>query len=305
MKKITTSAPGKLMLFGEHAVVYGYPSIVTAMDTRIFVIAEMIENSSDIIITPQVKESRFLVESLKLFKEEFQVKQSVKLHTRSDFSHNVGLGSSSAVTVAAFKALSLLFDKKLSKKEIFDLSYKVTLQIQGVGSGFDIAAATYGGTLHFITGGKKIEYLDTEEIPLIVGYSGVKADTPTMIRKVENAFKNKKEEIGKIFGEIEQIIGKAKEAIIDKDYQLTGNLMNKNHKLLVKLGVSTERLESMVNASLASGAYGAKLSGAGGGDCMIALISPEKKGEVEKAIQKVGGTIIRVANNAEGTREEL
>src|SRR3989344_3675176 len=196
--KVKVSAPGKLMLLGEHAVVYGYPCIVTAVDKRLYVEVEIIEAGEDKINAPQVKESRFVLESIAKFKEKFGIKHSVKIATNGDFSHNVGLGSSSAVTVATFKALSEVFDKSLSLRQIFDLSYEVNLKIQGVGSGFDLAAAAFGGTLYFIKGGSSIELLEINSLSLVVGYSGVKADTPFYVRKVAEGFKSRQSEMNEI-----------------------------------------------------------------------------------------------------------
>lgn len=303
-QKITVSAPGKLMLFGEHAVVYGYPCIVTAVDKRLYVEAGLSAKEEDEIIAPQVKESRFVLESIAYFKEKFHINQSVRITTYGDFSHTVGLGSSSAVTVATFKALSVLFNTPLTQKEIFDLSYKVNLDIQGLGSGFDIAAATFGKTLYFVSGGKVIEPLQTDALPLIVGYSGIKADTPFYVRRLAESFKNKKDELNKLFEDITYIVNKAKDNIKEKNFKELGKLMTKNHSILQKLGVSIPKLNDMVEAALSAGSWGAKISGAGGGDCIIALVDKNKRFQVEKAIQKVGGEIISVDTNVEGVRYE-
>src|SRR3989339_1555948 len=158
---IKASAPGKLMLFGEHAVVYGYPCIVTTVSSRIYV---EVEKSNEFKIdAPQVKDLKFVQETVKLFCEKYKVDNKILINTYSDFSSEYGFGSSSAVTVATILALSKLYKIKISKKEVFDLGYKVTLNIQGVGSGFDIAAATFCGTLYFVTGGKIIEPLSVKE----------------------------------------------------------------------------------------------------------------------------------------------
>lgn len=301
---IKVSAPGKLLLLGDHAVVYGYPCLVTAVDKRLYVEAEIIDSQEDEIITPQVKECRFVLESIAYFKEKFQIERSVRIKTKGDFSHQVGLGSSSAVTVATFKALSILFEKSLTEKELFDISYKVNIAIQGVGSGFDIAAATYGGTLEYVTGGTVMKSLDIQSLPLIVGYSGVKADTPFYIRKVAEAFKTRKEEMATIFSQIVELVNIAKGGFIEQKYDVVGEAMNRNHILLQQLGVSIPKLDAMVLSAIDAGAWGAKLSGAGGGDCMIALVSPKKRVAVEKAIESVGGEIIHVANNARGVKVE-
>ncbi len=302
--KIKVSAPGKLMLFGEHAVVYGHPCIVTAVDKRLYLKAEIIEDIEDRIIAPQVKESRFVLESIACFKDRFNIKKNVKIKTNGDFSHRVGLGSSSAVTVATFKALSKLFKKDLSLREIFDLSYYVNIKIQGLGSGFDIAAATFGKTIYFEKAGKTIQPLNTKPFSLAVGYSKLKADTPFYVRKVAEAFKSRKKEMHNIFADITKIVNKARKSIEEANYNQLGELMNKNHALLQKLGVSIPRLDKMIEFSLKKGALGAKLSGAGGGDCMIALVSPNKRLDVENAIEKAGGEVIRVKNNTQGVRIE-
>jgi mevalonate kinase len=302
--KIKVSAPGKLMLLGEHAVVYGYPCIVTAVDKRLYVEAEISTYTEDEIITPQVKESRFVLESIALFKEKFGVQQNVRIKTNGDFSHTVGLGSSSAVTVATFRALSELFKIPLSNRKIFDLSYGVTLKIQGVGSGFDIAAATFGNALYFIKGGKTIELLNIKPLPLVVGYSGIKADTPFYIRKVAEAFRSRKDEMNSIFASIQTLVEKAKKHITLNQLQKLGFCMNENQAFLHKLGVSIPKLDKMIQAASDAGAWGAKLSGAGGGDCMVALVSNDKRKAVENAIINAGGEIITVENNAEGVRIE-
>ncbi|PIY69523.1 mevalonate kinase [Candidatus Roizmanbacteria bacterium CG_4_10_14_0_8_um_filter_39_9] len=301
---IKVSAPGKLLLLGDHSVVYGYPCLVTAVDKRLYVEAEVIESDNDDIITPQVKESRFVLESIAYFKEQFQIKESVRIKTKGDFSHQVGLGSSSAVTVATFKALSLLFNKQMNLRELFQMSYHVNLLIQGVGSGFDIAAATYGETLEYVVGGKVIEPLHIKSLPLVVGYSGIKADTPFYIRRVAEAFKSKKEEMESIFNSMKTLVERAKKGLLSNDLTQVGQAMNKNQELLVKLGVSTPKLDDMVSSAVSAGAYGAKLSGAGGGDCMIALIDETKRLEIETAIEKVGGEIIHVNVNTTGVTVE-
>ena len=120
-----------------------------------------------------------------VFQKEFKVGNGLQVKTESEFSSQYGFGSSSAVTAATIFALSKIFNIDLTKKEIFDLGYKTTLDVQKVGSGFDIAAAVYGGTTYFWTGGKKIEPLNVKQIPLVIGYSGIKADTPTIVKKLK------------------------------------------------------------------------------------------------------------------------
>jgi mevalonate kinase len=297
---IRTSAPGKLLLLGDYAVVYGYPCLVTAVNKRLNVSVDLIDAEEDDIITPQVKESRFVLETIAYIKEKFSIKKNVRISTQGDFSHQVGLGSSSAVTVATAEALNRLFQLGLTKKDIFEISYTVNLLIQGVGSGFDIAAATFGGTLEYVKGGTTLNQLSLASLPLVVGYSGIKADTPYYIRKVAEAFRDRKNELTSLFEEIRGYVEIAKAGLTEGNFKKTGEAMTHNHVVLQKLGVSIPKLDAMVNAAVQAGAWGAKLSGAGGGDCMIALVDPAVKNEVEDAISFAGGEIIPVQLQAKG-----
>lgn len=323
MKKIITSAPGKLMLFGEHAVVYNRPCLVTAVDQRMRVEIEAGSDKRIEIEAPDVgikrysreisslgkrtnmpKGVRFLQTAVKNFFKKYQVESGLKIKTKSEFSSKFGFGSSSAVTVATLKGLSILFKVKLSKKELFNLAYKIVLDVQGVGSGFDLAAAIWGGTIFFVTGGKKIIPLKVEKLPLVIGYTGIKADTPTLVRQVARLYQHQPKLITNIFDDINLLAQEAKKALVKGDWRQAGELMNLNQGLLDALGVNTQELSDLIFAARQTGAYGAKLSGAGGGDCMIALASSKNKARIEQAIKKKGGEIINVKTGAEGIRVE-
>lgn len=310
------------MLFGEHAVMYGYPCIVTAIDQRMTLVAVPIKEKKLRINAPDVgvieyeedldalgvigngfKGVRFVEIAVKLFKEEFGLSFGIAIKTRSEFDVS-GLGSSSAAAVCTIKALSELSGKKLSKKELFDLSYRTVLEVQKTGSGFDVAAAGWGGTLFYLFGGKKIEPLGVKSLPLVIGHSGIKAETPMMIKMVEEKYrKNKKIMVG-IFTLMGKIAKEAKISLENGNFQKVGELANFNQGLLEAIGVSCEKLARLIFAAREAGAYGAKLSGAGGGDCMIAFIKEEKRKAVESAIQRAGGRVIKVRPNAEGVKIE-
>jgi mevalonate kinase len=294
--KVKSSAPGKLMLFGEHAVVYGYPCIVTTVSPRVYVEVEKTFGPLK-IEAPQVKDTRFVEEAVKQFCEKYKVDNKILIKTYSDFSSEFGFGSSSAVTVATIQGLSELYKVNISRKEIFDLGYRVVINIQGVGSGFDIASAVYGGTIYFITGGKIIQPLVIGNMNLVIGYSGTKASTTSVVKNLKLRIQNYETEYIKQFKNIKQIVEEAKISLVNSDWKRTGELMNQNHQLLKKLGVSTKKLDAMCLAAIKAGAFGAKLSGAGGGDCMIALTSKNKIKDVESAIIKAGGEIINVKIN--------
>ncbi len=322
MNKVKVSAPGKLMLLGEHAVVYNHPCLVTAVDQRMKAIVEVLDSpefqleAEDVRVTGYKKPlsdlgkgnipkgAQFVEIAVKNLNEKYPLKFGLKVMTKSEFSSKFGFGSSSASTVCTVKAVSEILGLNLSQKEIFDLSYKTVLDIQGKGSGFDVAAGVFGGTLYFVTGGKVIEHLNIKSLPLVVGYSDAKADTVTLINKVKKSFANKQDRLNEIYSSIEVLVNKAKDALLKGDLKTFGQLMSTNQKYLQELGVSIDKLDNMIKAAIDAGAYGAKLSGAGGGDCMIAIAPDDKREEVKRKIVQAGGEILDIKANAEGVRIE-
>ena len=323
---IKVSAPGKLMLLGEHSVVYNRPCLVAAVSQRLFVEVEKISENKILIEAPEMKisgleiplvdldkeqpkEVRFVLEAIKNFFRKYQLESGLKIKTESQFSAEYGFGSSSAVTVCTIKALAELFEIEMEKKEIFDLAYKTVLDIQGVGSGFDIAAAIYGGIIYFLTGGKIIEPLRVKDIPLIVGYTGVKASTSEIVKQVKAEMEKSPEYYEKLYDDIAQIVEKAKVAMEKSNWPEVGRLMSENQEILRKFkvpskeyGVSSEVIEKLIEASLGAGAFGAKLSGAGVGDCIIALGKDKEK--LEKAIKEAGGVPVSVDIDYQGLKTE-
>ncbi len=320
-KIVSASAPGKLMLFGEHSVVYGHPCIVTAVDQRLTV--NIHENGEDVFTLeapdlqlhayaktmedlgkkPLPKGVRFIEILYKNFLKKHPQERGIHVTTRNEFNHTFGFGSSSAVTVAFAKALTTLYDITLTNKDLFDLCYEAVIEVQGVGSGFDIAAAIWGGTIFYVPAAEEVIQLNVEELPLVVGYTGIKADTPTIVRMVASLKNREPDKVEQIFENITVIVKKAQQAFIDDDKQFLGNLASNNQDLLRELGVSTKELDNLIKASEQAGSYGAKLSGAGGGDCMIAF-SNGNKSNIEKAIDDAGGKVLHIKTNAPGVRIE-
>lgn len=319
MRKITVSAPGKLMLFGEHSVVYNRPCLVTAVDSRMTIHMEDNQNSHLHITAPEVnitnyirpigqvdidmpKGVRFIESVVKNMYQKFNLKNGINITTQNGFSSKYGLGSSSAVSVCTAKAIDQMHQLNLSKKQIFEIAYKSVLDVQGVGSGYDVAAAIWGGTLYYKTAGAEITPLKVQNIPLVVVYSGNKADTPTLIRKVEQRLKKDPQKINKIFDQITELVEKAKTDLEEQKWVQLGSIMNQNQKLLEKLGVSTSMIDSICNNSMQSGAYGAKITGAGGGDCVIVLTGDKNKHVVEQSVVKAGGALVPIDTGSEGVR---
>ncbi len=331
--KVTVSAPGKLMLYGEHSVVYDRPCIVTAVDQRMKATLERLDEDFFILNAPDVdiknykkpmkdlgkgdipKGAKFVELAVLNFISKYPFKGGIKVTTKSEFSSKYGFGSSSASTVCTIFGLSQMLSKSISSKQIFEISYKTVLDVQGKGSGFDVAAAIYGGTIYYWTGGKIIKPINAKGMDLIVGYSGKKIDTVAMIDKVKKLSDKYPKVVDGIYDSITKIVenvnkilkpfglAQGGQAQNDRKWEALGELMNFNHGYLESLGVSDVKLSEMLYAAKNARAYGAKMS-SGGGDSMIALAPKDKKLAVEKAIKKSGGEIVKVKPNAEGVRVE-
>ena len=331
MKKITASAPGKLMLLGDHAVVYGRACLVTAVGQRMHATVTLLDEPVFQLEAPEVnvshyqkpisklsqgevpKGARFVEQAIKNVSElritNYELRSEtqnfgVRVQTRSEFSSQFGFGSSSSSTVCVVKALCELFDLNLSQKELFDVAYKTVIDIQGVGSGFDIAAGIYGGTLYFTGGGQVIEPITIDSLPLLVGYSGTKGDTSKLVKMVGARAKAHPEIFEPLFAKSDMIVEKGRKALRGANLKEFGSLMNIGETLMESYGVETDKLMRMISSARKVGAWGAKMSGAGGGDCMIALGPRNKWQDMEAAISAVGGELVDVDTNAEGARIE-
>lgn len=302
---MTVSAPGKLLLLGDHAVVYGYPCITTAVSVRLEVTIEETGDGKITVDAPPVKDTRFVDAAIDSGLRDWNIRHNgFRLVTKSAFSETYGFGSSSAVTVATLYALASLFKKDFSTRQIFDMAYQIILAIQAVGSGFDVASAAFGGTIYYVKGGKPIEHLSIKDMPLIVGYTGIKSNTVDLVRMVGKKREQYPEKVERIFQAIAKLVEEAKLRMLEGDWERVGKLMDFNQEYLRDLGVSSEKLEALISAAKGAGAWGAKLSGAGGGDCMIALAPGDKREAINTAIREAGGQEIDVRANAEGVRIE-
>lgn len=322
MKKVTASAPGKLLLFGDHAVVYGHPCIVTAIDQRLSAIVELrgdnlfTVNAVDLKVVAYQKSIatvgqgeipkavQFLETILEQFLLQHPQKTGITVSTQSDFSSQFGFGSSSAVSVAFAKALYAAFGTDATKEDLFKLVYQSILKVQKVGSGFDVAAAIWGGTLYYVTPAKVVEKISITSLPLAVGYTGLKVSTAKIVQEVAVARTKDLTRIDGLFQRSTEIVEQARAALEAANWSEVGHLMNQNQTLLAELGVSSPELYRLIEAAKKAGAYGAKLSGAGKGDCMIAVVEAAQKNQVEAAINQTGGQALSVQPNAEGVRIE-
>jgi len=322
---MTASAPAKVILFGEHFVVYGEPAVVLAIDKRAYSTAQQRKDqliqviSTNLRVSGTFKGEKFQAERggsqarLKLepiknavqqVLEKAQRKAGVNVRINSDIPVSAGLGSSAAVAASTVLAVSNLFGIELSLDQIFRMAFEAERLVHGTPSGIDPAISTYGGTLQFQKG-KDFTPLNVEtNIPLVVGNTKVMRSTGELVAIVRQIREHYPSIIDPIIKTGGKIALDAVEALKRGDLQTVGELMNINHALLCAVGVSHESLERLVYTARKRGALGAKLTGGGGGGCMIAIAETGKLKRVAKAIEKVGGTAFVAQKTDQGVRIE-
>jgi mevalonate kinase len=326
MMGVIASAPAKVILFGEHFVVHGGPAIVLAIDKRAYAKAEIrsdnclyihslnlglaghFENETFKLERGNLKEAKLKFEPIKLALEKVLEKYGGKVGINIEINSTVpvasGLGSSAAVVTAVTAAAGALLDVKMSKEDIFRITYEAEKIVHGNPSGIDPAISTFGGTLLFQidTGFKPLEV--KTEFPLVIGDTGVERSTRVQVEKVRQIKEKYPQIIEPLIRAAGEIVLRAIGALKENDLETLGELMNFNHALLCGLGVSDESLEWLINAARKAGALGAKLTGAGGGGCMIALAKSEKLEQVSEAIQRAGGKPFICRKTDEGVKIE-
>ena len=312
--QVTASAPGKLVLFGDHAVVHGQPGIVTAVDFRYRVKVEFLAEPLLRIDTPTLSERavRLPVSGRKYLPETAYVEAALQqllkhfpidcgFHIRTQGpEQSYGLGSSSAITVATLAATARLCEIDLSRRDLYEMARAAVLDVQGAGSGLDVAAAVYGGTCYLERAGATPEPLAVAGLPVVIGYSGIKVGTTALIHQVASLRDGQPDLIDPIFALMGRLTMRARDCLLERRWCDLGRLTNVYQGLLDALGVNTASLARLIFSARAAGAWGAKLSGAGGGDCMFALTDVTRRAAVAAEIPAAGGEVIDIGCNAPG-----
>jgi mevalonate kinase len=319
---VTASAPGKTILFGEHAVVYGKPAIAVAVDKRAYVTVCKREDKLTHVNAEDLGVSGFLnleKGTIKLEKGEDYKKgileyvlkalikagtlDGVEVNIKLDIPIGAGLGSSAAVTVATIKSASTFNQIKFTKDEIANLAHQVELEVQGAASPIDTTLSTHGGLIYLSRDAGEIITLDINyEIPIVIGYTSKRGNTGKLVELVRIKKESHPEIMIPILNSMEAIANSARNALISGNHQLIGELMNLNHGLLDAIGVNTQELSKMVFKARETGALGSKLTGSGGGGSIIAYC-PGIMEEVASNINQFENAFpIKIAN--EGVRLE-
>ncbi|HUI39432.1 MAG TPA: mevalonate kinase [Methanothrix sp.] len=311
------SAPGKVILFGEHAVVSGAVALGGAIDLRARVRMEdmpgrtqidacnlMLRGFSYDLVSGQVNstEAANATRYISAVLKEFQARD-LRVSVESGIPVASGLGSSAAIVVATIAALNCHMDLGLSRKEIASKAHEIEKAVQhGLGSLTDTTLATYGG--HCLVS-SEIQLIDLPGLDLVVGCTRRPHDTMAEVERVQSLHRRQPEIVGPVFQAIGAISSRAESLMREQRQGELGELMNINHGLLEALGVGTRELCELIYAARGAGrALGAKITGAGGGGCMIALPRPNGAAALTVALEQARGTAFMVRTGCDGVRVE-
>jgi mevalonate kinase len=312
---VRTSSPGKVILFGEHAVVYGEPAIALAVTRRFNMLVESRRDGKGHTVDGH-RMTKAHHSYFKYAVENYWEGGPLDIRTRSEIPSSSGMGSSAALTTSLMAALVDMSDGDIDeeRERIARQSFATEYGVQGRASPTDTSTATMGlgillakepldGLLWHVEKGGAEWYIHRVGVPkltIVVGFTGIKGNTGELVAKVRryweanNFAKETVADIGKLTME-------GVKALEAGDKERIGQLMDRNHQLLTILGVNHDKLQRLVDAARPH-SYGAKLTGAGGGGSMIALTDEPEK--VSKAIKAAGGEPFIAEIGAPGVRRD-
>ncbi len=298
---------GKVILFGEHFVVHGVPGIVSAIDSATD--AEVTQTGNELAIRDERKAAKGYAEEKRLQQIEsiermlttmgLDPKLPLKIWVGGTLLGFSGLGASAASSVAIARAISEELNLKLTGEKINQIAYEAEKAYAGNPSGIDNTAATFGGLLWFkknISGGQNtIEKLRIRTpAEIVIGSTGKVANTKAMVAGVAERKQKNPQKYDALFKQADALSYAGRKALEAYDLKKVGALMNENHRLLQEIEVSSRELDLLVDIARREGAFGAKLTGGGGGGCMVALTpGKELQEKVAAAIEKEGYEVLR------------
>ncbi len=296
---------GKVVILGEHAVVYGRHAIAAPVPLVIRARIEQCDEGIHIMIprwgveyelARNPAERRSFEHAAGGILDELGLSaRSMRIEVFPEVPRGMGLGGSAAIAVAIVRALDAEFSLGLDDAEVNRLAFESEKLAHGNPSGLDNTIACYGRPLVYRKGTPPlVELLNiVEPIPIVIGMTGSEGLTASTVARVGEAWKQDPKLYERIFDQIDGLVLRGVQAVRDRDLQTLGELMNICHGMLNALQVSTPELERLVAIARASGALGAKLTGGGGGGSIIALCDGETQ-PVAEAIRAAGYEAVTV-----------
>jgi mevalonate kinase len=294
-------ASGKVILFGEHAVVYGQPAIavpVTQVQARaevedaergqgITIVARDLGQTYKLSEAPPDDALRAIVVST-LERVRVELGQDLTITVSSTIPIARGMGSGAAVSTAIVRALLGHFDKWLDSRAISDLVFETEKIHHGTPSGIDNTVIAFEKPVYFVKGGRMEIFWVQHPFLLVIADTGVQSPTKVAVGDVRRAWEGDPVRYEGLFEDIGTLAEMARRAIEQGDMEAMGRLMNENQRLLRLLKVSSPGLEGLIGAARQGGALGAKLSGAGRGGNMIALVTQQTCSRVSMMLRLAG-----------------
>lgn len=316
MPAIAATAPGKAILFGEHAVVYGRPAIavpVSQVQARVTIVADPLAPAGRVWIdAPDIdlhsdlaglSESNSFRLLIRVLIETLGIPRlpALRMSIHSSIPVAAGLGSGAAVSVAALRALSSFVGHPLGDEQVCDLAFQVEKAYHGTPSGIDNTVITYARPIYFVRG-QPFELLRVSQpLTLVIGDTGVASPTAAAVSEVRTRWQAEPLTYEAIFDRIAAIAQTARSIMSSGLSEQLGALMDENHAALQAMGVSSPELDILVQAARVAGAWGAKLSGGGQGGNMIALVTPPIAEQVAQALKQAGAALTLITNIASVT----
>ncbi|MCD6348521.1 MAG: mevalonate kinase [Candidatus Korarchaeota archaeon] len=316
-ESVTASAPSQAFLLGEHAVLYGSPALALSVDRRSYSTASPLEKGNIVIESElgRYEERRGKVvgynddlaklsEGVKILLGKYEIDSGVHLRIRSEVPIGSGMASSASVAAAVSKSIDGLFDLGLNEKELLEAVYAFEKIIHGKASKTGPACAVLGGVIWVEWVGEEMRAggLGHMEVPITIACTGEPSPTKQMVESVARLRDMIPSAHTSIVRAISEIVGRGRVALREGDLETLGRLMNLNQGLLYALGVSSWAIEQLVWAARRKGALGAKLSGAGGGGCVIVL--HEEPDKMAKELGPITSLAFPVRVAREGVRIE-
>ncbi len=294
-------APGKVILFGEHAVVHGRPAIAVPV-TEVHAQAQIEPartGQGTVIVAPDLGYRAALCEAgdddplarivrltLAAIKAERDPDLTISVTSLVPIAR--GMGSGAAVSTAIVRALAKHFGRWLSSRAISDLVYQTEVLYHGTPSGIDNTVVAFEKPIYFIKDeGWEVFWVGAPFL-LAVADTGIASSTKEVVGDLRRRYQAEPDCYDLLFDRVGEIVVDARTAIETGDMEALGRLMDRNHSLLQELGVSCPELDRLVATAREAGALGAKLSGAGWGGNMIALVTEETRGQVDMMLRLAG-----------------
>ena len=266
-------APGKVILLGEHAVVYGRPAVAAAIDRHVEVRITAGSDGERIGEHPSAPTAQALRRAAELMGVP---SAALAVTIEANLPAAVGLGSSAALSVATLRAFADYTQRRLDDAAICSAAFELEKLFHGFPSGIDNTVATYGGVIRFESGAVSAMTLPAAPLPLVIVIGRVLRQTQQTVRALRARWESAPATYERLFDEVATLVADGEQALAAGDLVRLGVTMSANHGVLHRLGVSTDELDELVACAHAHGALGAKLTGGGGGGAVLCLCDGDR-----------------------------